>query len=434
MEVMPLRSAIKGHFATIFKRGGYARDAAINTFGVAIAAAVPLITLPVIARLYSPADFGVFGVFSSFVGLSAVVATGRYEAAIILPEEKLGALETAFAASMFSLGVSIIFLIGLLLALVMQISFLQEHYWLGLIAIFTMVAAATVQILLNCAIRERMFSWMSLARGAGACITAISTVALGVMKFEIWGLVLGLIAGYLTTIVILSWMILKVYLPDIVYVTFSGIRIHAMRYRQFPFFSLPSDFANTLATNLPILFFSTFFGSVSTGYLTMFQRIWAGSGILIQGLGETFRERAASELKLLGNFRRVYRITLIPLASVAAVLLVALVSSGPMLFAIVMGEQWRESGEYGRILALLVCTQFVASPLSWSFYIAERLKLMMVWQWSLLAIFFLILWVGSHRFNETTTLALLAGVGTAMYLVYLFASFWISGGKGIRAQ
>jgi O-antigen/teichoic acid export membrane protein len=62
--------------------GGFWRRVTTVLMGTAIAQAIPLLGSLLIARLYAPAEFGLFAVWIGMVALAAVVVTGRYEAAL----------------------------------------------------------------------------------------------------------------------------------------------------------------------------------------------------------------------------------------------------------------------------------------------------------------------------------------------------------------
>ena len=55
--------------------------------GSSIAQAITLLVTPILSRIYSPADFGVFTFFMAIVGAFALIATLRYEIAIMLPKK-----------------------------------------------------------------------------------------------------------------------------------------------------------------------------------------------------------------------------------------------------------------------------------------------------------------------------------------------------------
>ena len=54
--------------------------------GAGAAQMLAVLSMPLLSRLYAPADFGVLGVFMATVTIAAVFVTGRYEMAIPLPD------------------------------------------------------------------------------------------------------------------------------------------------------------------------------------------------------------------------------------------------------------------------------------------------------------------------------------------------------------
>ncbi len=52
-----------------------------------IAQAIPLAISPILTRLYTPSDFGIFALYMSISSIISVVVTGRYELAIMLPKK-----------------------------------------------------------------------------------------------------------------------------------------------------------------------------------------------------------------------------------------------------------------------------------------------------------------------------------------------------------
>jgi len=53
--------------------------------GAGVARIIGVVSIPVLTRIYSPADYGVLAVFTALVGMLVPVLTLRYGAAIPLP-------------------------------------------------------------------------------------------------------------------------------------------------------------------------------------------------------------------------------------------------------------------------------------------------------------------------------------------------------------
>lgn len=423
MTVSALTSFVNKAYAS-----QYVRHTAANTLGLLASAALPLVTIPILARIYSPAEYGVFGLYMAISGIGTLTVTGRYEVTIVIPKDDLEAAEVALGAA------AVAVLASLALSLLCYAAILIAPGRLplddGLVGFLSLpiLVGALAQVLLNYAIRQQAFYRISLSRVAASAATAIVTIALGLLKFGAWGLVLGSFANQVVLSLMLSDLAWRQVMKWRSALTVRGIWHRLGRFRAYPTYSLPSDFANTLAAALPVMAFSGHFGAVATGYLVMFQRVWAGSTIVGKGLGETFRQKAAAQYAETGNFKRTYEATLWPLASVAGAALLAMVLIGPQAFALVLGEHWREAGVYAQILAPYVCLQLIASPLSWSFYIVEKLRHVAIWQFSLLFTYLVALGIGIATDNTFTALSLLSVSGTVLYGVYIYVSYRLSFG------
>ena len=98
------------------------------------------------------------------------------------------------------------------------------------------------------------------------------------------------------------------------------------------------------------------------------------------------------------------------------------------LFAWAFGETWRQAGVIAVWLMPMFALRFVASPLSYVFYIAGGQRVDLVWQCGLLAMTLFVFLAGFDF--ESTVKAYAAGYA-GMYVVYLFLSYRYS--KGVSA-
>src|ERR1700753_2219660 len=73
--------------------GGFARSVSILVGGTAMTQAIAVAASPVLTRIYRPSDFGVLQVFISLTGFVMVMAAGRYEFALLLPEDEQSAFD-----------------------------------------------------------------------------------------------------------------------------------------------------------------------------------------------------------------------------------------------------------------------------------------------------------------------------------------------------
>ena len=83
--------------------------------GITIAQAIPIAISPILTRIYTPEDFGVFALFVAISSIIGSVACGRYELAIMLPKKDENAI------NIFALGF-IITCVACLILLILAIT------------------------------------------------------------------------------------------------------------------------------------------------------------------------------------------------------------------------------------------------------------------------------------------------------------------------
>ena len=95
--------------------GSYKANFFTMATGRIIAQVVPVLLTPLLTRLYTPEDFGLFAIFVAITAVLALLANGRYNLAIILPKKNENVL------NLFALSVLINFAFCILLFVVIYI-------------------------------------------------------------------------------------------------------------------------------------------------------------------------------------------------------------------------------------------------------------------------------------------------------------------------
>jgi O-antigen/teichoic acid export membrane protein len=146
---------------------------------------------------------------------------------------------------------------------------------------------------------------------------------------------------------------------------FDSSRIaHALyRYRHFVI-SSGGALMNVATLQLPVLTLSVRFGIDTAGWLGLAQRVAAGPvNLLVTATGQVFMSRVVEPIRngdrngVAAMFRK-----LVGLQSCVALVCAPLLLLAPAAFALVFGEQWRESGSIVQILGVALVAQFVFSP------------------------------------------------------------------------
>ena len=89
----------------------FSRNVLTLMTGTTIAQAIPIAISTILTRIYTPEDFGIFALYMSIASMIAVVATGRYELAIMLPKKDEDAVSIVALSIIISFFVSFIALL-----------------------------------------------------------------------------------------------------------------------------------------------------------------------------------------------------------------------------------------------------------------------------------------------------------------------------------
>ena len=334
----------------------------------ALAQVIGIAALPIITRLYGPADLGILAVYSSFLSIAVVTASLRYESAYAIPRQD----ETAanlFALCLVLLAVTstvfalVVFLVGDLFTGTFSPGLPGQYLWLLVPGFF---GAGLYSILNYWAIRQRDYPRVASTRVNQSASGAASKILLGLLSAGPAGLIVGHIvsqAAGIGTFVRRMW---KTERKNLSQVSVDGIRAVAKEYWSFPAFNLPASVVNTLSLQLPTFMLLAIYGSQTVGLYALAQNLLVLPGSIISTALAQVYLGEASKLVREGSseIRSLYVTTIRQLALVAVPAIGLLALAAPFLIPIIFGGAWAEAGWYCLPLALMMIPQFVSTPTS----------------------------------------------------------------------
>jgi O-antigen/teichoic acid export membrane protein len=388
------------------------------------AQALPLAVAPLITRLCTPGQMGAFSLWLGVVAVTAVAATLRLEAAMILDHEE-EQQRTCFRVVYYTATVTALLVTGgALLAHAAGIPALRQltRSELLTLGMGTWLTAA-MQTTLAYATSHGAFGKAARAKVWGAGTIALSQLVLLYLGAGSYGLLggqlIGLCAGLGCARVLLQPPTARIG-PTLD----ADQRAYLLKHQAFWRFSLPSNLLNAMVSQLPMFLIGLRHGAAAAGLYALTQRVlYAPVSLLAASVLEVFKRQSVQEIRSVGHCAHAYRYTFKVLLSLAVGPSLLLFAFSPMLFAWIFGESWRDAGELAQILAPLYFLNFIASPLSYVFFITGKQKIDLVWQ---VALFVMTLSAflspGSLREN---VLWYSAGY-SLLYLVYLHLSWQCS--------
>ncbi|MDA3835797.1 MAG: oligosaccharide flippase family protein [Spirochaetales bacterium] len=248
-------------------KSAFIRNVLTLMTGTTIAQAIPIAISPILTRIYTPEDFGIFALYMSIASLVAVLATGRYELAIMLPKKNEDAV------NIIALSVIITFLVSIISLLIVfvfntQITALlgntEVSAWLYFIPI-TVFTTGIYQSFNYWSNRKKQYKRLAVSRVIKSGSTAGTNLGMGFGGFGSSGLILGSIFGQGMATLILVKMVWGEDSKLIGYV--SKLKMFALlkKHKKLPFLNLPNALIDGVRLSGINILISKFFATATLG-------------------------------------------------------------------------------------------------------------------------------------------------------------------------
>lgn len=416
-------------------RSEYVKNISKVSIGVLIAQSLSILLSPIITRLYSPSEFGVFSVYLSIVLVIEVCACLRYEMTIVLAEndEKAHSLFWLSVLIMFAISMAVAIIV-LLIYLVSRLGLFQNAFWnvlYGLMPLSVFVISAVNILTLWCT-RKKYFTIVAFIQAGLVIFNNILSIVCGYcLAGEGKYLVYSQLSSYVIIAILAGFLIIRKDKELLIPVPIKQLKSLFVEYKRMALFNTPASVVNSLSQRIPAYLFPKVYGLTSVGYFDLVYRILKlPSQIVGNAIRNVFFQKASEEYTTNGSFAVSLKnnVEALTLLSVFPFCLIGALS--PWLFPLVFGAEWKDSGWY--VLALLpwLATSFIVVPISSAVSITSQDKNFFKLQVYCFIARVLVVIVGAFAFeNPIISIACFSLVGCLFQLLILYI---IAKSTGIR--
>ena len=320
-----------------------------------LAQIITLAAYPIISRIYGPEELGTLNLFVSIFAIFVLLANAEYQNVLVFHKEEKD-LPSALAVCLSCVAsVSAIVLITVPFSAEISSLFGSTDLadWYFLMPIYV-AATAIWNICDSLVIRKKLFKYISFYLVLIALYNVGLKILLGHLGWGTAGLIISAVSG---SVFILILVLLFAQQRDRLFSslgerpTWASSLAIAREYIKFPKFSLSRKTLNLLSKSLPIFLLSAHFGMAeiglySMGLLLAHTPINVACGSLYKIMFRFVSEKVWNKEKILPVIKKY----------IASVLMVGIPSFAllyfilPDLTSIILGENWRTSGEYIRLM------------------------------------------------------------------------------------
>lgn len=400
--------------------------------GSAVAQAVGFLLAPVISRLFSPEDFGVFGAFGALTGVIAAFVTLDYSQAIMLPKRREDAGQVFILSCLATLGVSFLCLAVCLIVpgWFMGLIKTPSGWLLVLLVLAVLVGGLNASFQAWC-VRTKAFRQASASQVVRGFSSNGLQVGLGSLQAGAPGLVLSsVLAEILAGINLLR--VVRADLREFVRsVCWERVKALAWEYRDFPAYSATQNTLNAVSAGLPVLLLTYYSGiAVAGAYAFGMRMMSAPMNLVLSALRQVLFQRASQyqheERPLLPLFFKATA----GLFGIGVFPVLILVRWSAELFAWIFGAEWQAAGELSRYIAVWLLFVFCALPAVLFARLIRIQHVVFIFNLIVLGVRAAILTVGGSRVPPEQCLAFFALAGAALNALLIL----IVGGLLMRAE
>ena len=341
--------------------------------GNSLAQLVGILGIPLLSRIYSPADFGVQTLFVQVSVFAAGIITLRYEYFIQLPKDDIEA--NALSHLVITLGI-------LTTIIMTPFAWIWRNQFASLIGNIELAAwivwVPITSLLISIAILlqhqiQRLKDYRT--SGFSELVGKTSYIGSGLFGILFTKEPIGLIAapafsalGKILWITKLSkvryfnknttntfnWNYFSV--KDIVNI--------ALQYRSLSNAMVVSHIFSTLTGLIPIIAFAHLYGTNILGqYALVMSTVYLPSGLIGSAIGQVYYQCAASDWAAKRSIAKHWSRTASKLIMIGAPIFITIAVLSPYAYPFLFGEAWRLAGEIAPIISIAAFFSFISSPM-----------------------------------------------------------------------
>ncbi|RXI25324.1 oligosaccharide flippase family protein [Aliarcobacter trophiarum] len=361
----------------------FSRNVLTLMTGTTIAQAIPIAISPILTRIYTPEDFGVFTLYIAIVSLISIFATAQYDIAIVLPKSDIKAINLMALSLLICCIVVVFTMLCIFLFKNIISEQIEQKELLNFIYLIplSVLLMGIYQIFNYWSNRKKYYKIMAINRTTQSLTTASSNVLIGLLSRS--GLILGQLIGQMTSTLLLLKFVYKKDKNLLRRVKIKYINLVSIRYIKFPKVNILLSVINSFYNNSKYIIFGFIFLPNVIGQLYLVYRVLGiPSSIIGTSIAEVLLQDISST-KSTNDIRAIYkRIIKTFLVLLFTALLPSLIIFlyGEFIFGFVFGNNWLFAGKIASILIIGIIFEFSISPFCKLFFVFDKNEIYLIWE------------------------------------------------------
>jgi O-antigen/teichoic acid export membrane protein len=365
-----------------------------------------------------------------------VIATGRYELAIMLPKEKRDAYNILALALILTVFTALITLVLVLFLKGYIAKFFDEpdiEFWLYFLPLVVLLGGS-YNAFNYWSTRHKTFKRNAASRIGQSTVMVGANLGVGFSRTGPAGLIAGYILGQLTATIVLAWKFMRDIPTFRKEISRDGIKENARTYKNFLRINTPHAFIGSLQDHGIVYVIMAFFSKAVLGsYAFAFRVVTAPVALIGSSIYQVFYQKASKALHEGQDIQKMVIKIYRNLFLIGLPIFTLLFFFAPPIFTFVFGEEWTMAGDIARIIAPWLFLNFIASPVSCITVIMNKQKEGMMLSIADVLLKIIAITIGGLQDDVYLTFTLMSIMCGSLLIFSLFLFYKFAGIKGQSA-
>lgn len=325
---------------------------------------LPLVITPILSRLYSPEDYGEWGVFSSVLYILTAFLFLSYENAIVKSNDNSEIPNLLALCFVISTIIIIMVVIVFLLGKALEIKFFIKYPSVYLLVIL-LIATSLHTICNNLGNREKIYGHMAISGIINGSMQASMRILLGIIPIFAYGLIVGnVFAQIISTLYLMRHLVSFFKLSYYKTVKFEKLKNIAIVYKKFPLYDAPARLIEFSIANLALIILTYYWSREEIGcYSMIIQFVLMPISVIGSAMANVYYREISESIndkkKLALSTSRAAKITF----TISLLPLLFLTLGGDKLLVAFLGDKWVDVGKMSLCLVIFSVPVVLSEPL-----------------------------------------------------------------------
>lgn len=343
--------------------GGYLKNIGFQSGGTILAQIVNIASLPIITRLFDPAEIGIFNLFMQALAIATILISFRVEHVVMLPKADDDASELVGFVAGF--GAVSCLVMTVILAVLALSGMIPETYraWMLILPVtaFLVVFAQASQQLSQRSEDFRRSGLSEVANRAGNSLVSVGAGLLGLPG--IWLGIATAFGFFCKLLVVGGWFFRLLALKPFQAAKVGRNRIKREKLDKLVGSMVLSHSMLAVTAMVPLAYISFRYGTVLTGQFALVIATLSFPTTLVgNAVGQVFYQRASQLFANGKSFDSLFLANAKLLLFIAVPAFSFVAVTGPFLYPLVFGAQWYVAGQTAQIYAVAAAFFFLTMP------------------------------------------------------------------------